>query len=219
MGKIRFLVIDRYPVFREGLRYVSRKEKDIECVGTAENCEEGIKLAKKLVPDVVLIDIDMPKVDAIETIRQVREACPTTAIAIITHIKAEHSIIACLKAGVNGYLLKDAPIRDLMNAIRFLHGGESVFNFEVITNILHSLGDKQDGNLPGLGQLHNREQDVLRLAARGISNNEIAYDLGISEHTVATHFFNIYRKLGVQSRTAAVLHALKQGWLSIDDMG
>lgn len=218
MKKIRFLIIDRYPVFREGLSQLSRKEKDIDCVATAENGEEGVKLAKQLVPDVVLIDIDVPTRDDSDIAKQIKAACPTAAVAILTHIKAESSIVACLQAGVNGYLLKETPVADLMNAIRILHAGESIFNFKATTNILCSVGNKEDCSLLASCPLYNREQEVLKLAARGMSNSEIGNELSISQHTVATHFFNIYKKMGVQSRTEAVLQALKRGWFSIDDI-
>jgi len=218
MSKIRLLIIDRHPVFREGLCQLSRKEKDIECVAVAENGEEGVKLAKQLVPDVVLIDIDVPTRDDSDIAKQIKAACPTTAVAILTHIKDESSIVACLRAEVNGYLLKDTPVADLMNAIRILHAGESIFNFEATASILRSVENRKDGNQLASCQLHDREQEVLKLAARGMSNSEISGELSISQHTVATHFFNIYRKMGVQSRTEAVLHALKRGWFSIDDI-
>jgi NarL family two-component system response regulator LiaR len=218
MNKIRLLIIDRYPVFREGLCQLSSKEKDIECVAVAENGEEGVKLAKQLVPDVVLIDIDVLTRDDIDITKQIKAACPTAAVSILTHIKDESFIVACLRAGVNGYLLKDTPVADLMNAIRILHAGESIFNFEATASILCNVGNKKDGNQPASCQLHDREQEVLKLAARGMSNSEISSELSISQHTVATHFFNIYRKMGVQSRTEAVLHALKRGWFNIDDI-
>jgi DNA-binding NarL/FixJ family response regulator len=216
--KIKVLVADDHPVFREGLCRLLEDEKDIEVVAQAADGKEAIKLAKELLPDVAIIDVVMPGVGGIEATRQIKAACPATAILMVSAYAYEAYILASLQAGAAGYLLKNALSSQLVNAIRLVHGGEAVFNFKAISKSMRRIiGDK--GELKGsLEGLHRRELEVLKLAAKGLSNKEIAAELFISERTVQTHLVNIFRKLKVGSRTEAVLHALKEGWLTLDDL-
>ncbi len=218
MGKIKVLVADDHPAFREGLCRLLEDEKDLECVAKSSNGEETIRLAKELLPDVAIIDIAMPGINGIEAAKQIKAACPAIAILMISAYGYESYIVASLQAGAAGYLLKDVPLRELVNAIRFVHAGETVLNFKAAGKILRRLAAGRDEKRRGLEELHRRELEVLKLAAKGLSNKEIAAELVISERTVQTHLVNIFKKLEVGSRTEAVLHALKEGWLSPDDL-
>ena len=218
MKKIRVLVADSHPVFREGLRLLCVKEKDIDCVATAQSGEEAVKLTKELLPDVVLIDIATPLIDGIKATKQIKADCPTTAVVILSHCKSDHCVLDSLQAGVAGYLSKDTPISDLTSTIRLVHGGNGVFNLEAAGTILHNLGAIKHDRVKGLGELHKRELEILKLVAKGMSNKEIGYKLGISDHTVGTHLVNIFRKLEANSRTEAVLYGLNQGWFTMDDL-
>ncbi len=126
--------------------------------------------------------------------------------------------MASLRAGAAGYILKSVPITELINAIRMAHAGEAVFDLKAITKVLHRWGAYPGEAKAGLGELHTRELEVLKRAAKGVSNRAISGELGISERTVQTHLVNIFKKLGVGSRTEAVLRALREGWLTVDDL-
>ena len=218
MDKIKVLVADDHPAFREGLCRLIDGEKDMECVATVPNGEEAARLAKELAPDVAIIDVAMPKLNGIEATKQIKAACPTTAILMVSAFGYESYLLASLRAGAAGYLLKSTPLRELTNAVRSVQAGEAVFDLKSASKILRRLSAEKDAKRRSLEELHPRELGVLRLAANGMSNKEIAVELVISERTVQTHMVNIFGKLGVGSRTEAVLHALKEGWLTFDDL-
>jgi len=218
MEKIKVLVADDHPVFREGLCQLLEHEEDLECVAKPADGEEAVRLAKELLPDVAIIDIAMPKLNGIEAVKQIKAAHPATAILIVSAFSYESYILASLRAGAAGYLLKSTSLRELTNAIRSVHAGEAVFDFRATSKILRRLADDKGEERRNLEELYPRELEVLRLAGKGLSNKEIARELVISERTVQTHLVNIFRKLDVGSRTEAVLHALKEGWLTLDDL-
>ena len=218
MEKIRVLIADAHPVFREGLCQLLEHEEDMECVAKPADGEEAVRLTMELLPDVAIIDIAMPKLNGIEAVKQIKAARPATAILIVSAFDYESYILASLRAGAAGYLLKSTPLHELTNAIRSVHAGEAVFDFRATSKILRRLADDKGEERRYLEELKPRELEVLRLAGKGISNKEIAGELVISERTVQTHLVNIFRKLGVGSRTEAVLHALKEGWLTLDDL-
>lgn len=218
MKKIRVLVADDHPVFGEGLRRLLNHEKDLYCIGVAADGLEAVKLAKELHPDVALVDVSMPTMNGIEVAKQIKRICPTTAVLMLSAYKYQQYVLACIEAGANGYLLKTTPRRELFCAIRMAYGGQGVFNLEVTSNVLHGLASLKDKHRAGSCKLHSRELQVLKLAARGMSNKKIASELGISSNTVGTHFVNIFRKLRVESRTEAALYALKEGFITMDDV-
>ena len=193
-------------------------EEDIHCIAVAEDGEQAVKLTGEYTPDVALIDIEMPKVDGIEAARQIKMANPATAVIILSAYKDDNYVLACMENGVNGYLLKDVHRSELINAIRIVHAGEGVFNLEVTKSVLHGLATSKDKEQSDFSGLHCREFEVLKLAAGGMSNKEIARTLGISIQTVGTHFVNIFRKLEVGSRMEATLYALKKRWFTIDEL-
>ena len=168
-------------------------------------------------PDVAVIDIAMPKVNGIEAARQIKAACPTIAILMVSAFDYESYVLASLQAGAAGYMLKNAPVSELISAIRLVRTGEAVFDLKAVSKVLRHIDEESEGRR-GPAKLYRRELEVLRLAAKGSSNRTIAEELGLSERTVQTHMVNIFRKLGVTSRTEAVLHALKEGWLTVNDL-
>ncbi len=219
MEKIRVLVADDHPVVRNGLSQLCEVEEDLECIAKVEDGEQAIRLTKELVPDVAIIDIAMPKMNGIEAAKQIKKDCPATAVLVISAYKYDYYILACFKAGIDGYLLKDTPPTEIANAIRTVHAGKGVFDLEATGKLMRDLATNKDMGSLGSIEIGVRELEVLKLAAKGWGNKEIADKLCISEHTVGSHFAHTFRKLGVKSRTEALLYALKQGWFNINDLG
>jgi len=217
MKKIRVLVADDHPVFREGLCRFLENEPDIEVIAQAVDGGEAVRMAKELLPDVAIIDVAMPNLGGIEAARQIKVDCPTTAILVVSAFDYEAYMLASLQAGAAGYMLKSAPVNDLISAVRMVCSGAAVFNMGVTSKVMGRLA-AAPGRRRGISELHDRELQVLKLAAKGISNKEVAAKLGISDRTVQSHMVNIFRKLNVSSRTEAVLHALREGWLIINDL-
>lgn len=219
MEKIRILLAEDHVVVREGTRELIRREQDMEVVGEAGDGEEAIELATKLRPDVVLMDIAMPKVNGIEATRRIKELYPAIAVLILTAYDNEQYIFALLEAGAAGYLLKNVRRSELIDAVRAVHAGESVLHPVVTRKVLQRFTGAK--GRPGEGGardiLSEREMEVLRLASKGISNKDIARELVVSARTVQAHLGNIFNKLGVGSRTEAVLYALRRGWFSLEE--
>lgn len=220
MEKIKVIIADDHMLFCEGLRTFVEKEEDMECVAIAKDGVEATRLVEELLPDVILIDIDMPKMDGIEAARKIKIACPGTAVIIVSAYKYAHYILASIEVGVDGYLMKHIPRSELINAIRVVHSGQGVFSIEATGRILQ--GVAADGykckEMLHPSNLTRRELDILKMIARGITNKEIAHKVGLSNHTVNTHLVHIFRKLGVYSRTEATLYTLKEGLIRINDL-
>jgi NarL family two-component system response regulator LiaR len=219
MEKIRVLLAEDHVVVREGTRELIRREQDMEVVGEAGDGEEAIELATKLCPDVVIMDIAMPKVNGIEATKRIKELHPATAVLILTAYDNEQYIFALLEAGAAGYLLKNVRRSELIDAVRAVYAGESVLHPVVTRKVLQRFsGGKGRGTEEGGREiLSEREMEVLRLASKGISNKDIARELVVSARTVQAHLGNIFNKLGVGSRTEAVLYALRKGWFSLEE--
>lgn len=218
MNTIKVMIADDHPTFLEGLSRILNDEPDMEVVAAAANGEEAINIARQLLPDVAILDIAMPSIDGIEATRRIKEACPSTKILIISAYDYDSYAIASIRAGARGYLLKGAPLSELVNAVRMLHHGEAVFDLKVANEFLSCLDDKRDKNTESPHKLNSRELQVLKLLGKGIGNKMIANQLCIGERTVQTHLVNIFRKLNVDTRTAAVVCALKTGLLVLDDL-
>jgi two-component system, NarL family, response regulator LiaR len=218
MNKIRVLIADDHPVFREGLCYFLTKEEDLDVIARAEDGAEAVALAKDLRPDVAILDIAMPKIDGIEAAKQIKSACPNTAILMLSAYGYDSYILAALRAGAAGYLLKNAPINDLIGAIRLAYAGEAVLDLKAVDKVLRYLAVEEGQEKRDIDVLHHREREVLKQAAMGKSNKAIGEEPFISERTVQTHMVNIFQKLRVGSRTEAVLRALKEGWITLDDL-
>jgi len=218
MGKIRILVADGNAVFREGLRYLLQDEEDMECPATASNYEDVMTLSKELIPDVILIDASMVTENHADFIHHTKTVCQHVAIIVFSEQKGLRYILSALQLGADGYLLKDVEIIDLKQIIRSVYAGEFVLDLDGVYNMFTDLTvikNKDPLHIPQLGQ---REVDVLKLVAKGMSNSEIAYQLCISNRTVATHVSNILGKLGVRSRTQAISSSLTQGWITMNDL-
>lgn len=219
MEKIRILIADDHPVFRDGIRNLLDHKETLEVVGEASDGEEAVQKAVELRPNVIVMDISMPKVNGIEAARQIKSALPATAILMLTAYNDESYILAALQAGVAGFLPKEAYSNEILAAVKTVSVGGLVLDQALGHKVLARLAstDASDQGAP-LNELHKRELEVLQLVAKGFSNKEIAQSLFVSERTVQTHLMNIFRKLDVSSRTEAALHAVKQGWISLEDL-
>jgi NarL family two-component system response regulator LiaR len=218
MNKIKVIIADDHALFREGTRSLIAQEKDMEVVGEASDGEETVRLVTELHPHVVLMDIAMPRLNGIEATKQIKADYPATAVLILTAYDNDQYVVALLEAGAAGYLLKNVGGKDLINAIRAVHAGEAVLHPTIAQKVFSRLG--AGGRTPEASpaELSERELGILKLAAHGMSNQDIASQLYLSRRTIQSHLANIFRKMDVGSRTEAVLRALRQGWLSMDDI-
>lgn len=219
MANIRVIVADDHHLVREALARTLDGAEGMECIGTAKDGAEIVKLAQKLLPDVAIIDVSMPGMDGIEATRRIKSTCPSTAVLILSAYKFEHYVVASIEAGADGYVLKsNMPSKGLVNAVRTVHDGASVLDREP-SELLRRLAIGKGKQEVNQGELGRRELQVLKLAAKGMSNKQIAIELHISDQTVGTHFVNIFRKLEVKSRMEAVLYALRKGWIPVFKLG
>jgi DNA-binding NarL/FixJ family response regulator len=213
MDKIRVLVADDHPTFRQGLGHFLSREKDIEVVGEAADGQECLKLCTQLLPDVAITNISMPKINGIEAARQIKQAFPSTSILMLSDSQNETVLFASIRAGASGFLVKSAPIPDLIRAVRMVHSGKAVFDLTAMQSVLkYSLKTNKDLN--EIPELHSRELQILQGVSAGLSNRLIGESLGIGPRTVQTHMSHIFRKLKTHSRTQAVIYALKLGIIS-----
>ncbi len=209
--KIKVLLVDDHAIVRQGLRTFLELQDDIEVVGEAENGLEAVELTRQQEPDVVLMDLVMPEMDGIEATRQIRALHPDTKVIALTSFAGDDNVFPAIKAGASGYQLKDVSPSDLVDAIRAAHRGETQLHPEIAKKLMTDVATREKKPEPDLDKLTERELDVLRLIARGLSNQEIAKELTISEKTVKTHVSNILSKLHVDDRTQAAIYALKRG--------
>ena len=213
MDTIRILVADDHPVVREGICGRLAREEDFLVVGQAVDGNEAIRQARRLCPDVVLLDVAMPGPGAVPVLEELRQAVPQAQVLVLSAFDDDRYVFGTLEAGAAGYLLKDERLSTLVDAVRVVARGESWLSPRVASKVTHrALGKATGASSP---PLTNREQEVLRLMAQGKENAEIAATLVISEQTVKFHVGNIYAKLDVNSRTAAVVEAIRQGWAHV----
>lgn len=219
---IRVLVADDHPVVREGLSAIVDVEDDIAVVGQAADGVEALRQAQTLRPDVVLMDLKMPNMDGVAAIRQIRAALPHTHVLILTTYADDEYIMAGIRAGARGYLLKDAPPDELVRAIRVVARGESLLQPVIAARVLDRLSELMEGGSQPVVQrveqaaLTARELEVLTMIANGARNRAVAEALAISERTVKVHIANLMVKLEANTRAEAVARALKLGLLSTD---
>jgi NarL family two-component system response regulator LiaR len=220
MTNIKVIIADDHILFREGTRSLIEQEQDIEVVGEASDGEEAVEMVTKLQPQVALIDIAMPKVNGIEATRQIKAHHPATAVLILTAYDNDQYILALLEAGAAGYLLKNVSGKELVNAIRAVHAGEAVLHPTIAHKIFtHFVTSAQEPEVTAQPEdISEREMEILRLAAKGMSNKDIAEALFLSRRTVQSHLASIFLKIGVGSRTEAILQALRRGWLTLDEL-
>ncbi len=213
---IRLLLVDDHPVVRKGTRDLLDTEHDFQVVGEAASGEEAILKARELTPDVILMDVSMPGMNGIEATKQIKAERPAQNVLVLTSYDDDAYIFALLEAGAAGYLLKNASESELLGAVRAVAAGESALHPSVARKVLERFSTTSTVSAP-LDTLSQRELEVLRIAATGRTNKEIARDLDISPRTVQVHLANIFSKLGVGSRTEAVLIGIKRGWVSLND--
>jgi len=218
LDKIRILIADDHAVVREGTRQILDQEPDMAVVGEAGDGEEASKLAGTLKPDVAIIDVAMPRMDGIEATRRIKALHPSVAVLILSAYDDDQFVFSLLEAGAAGYLLKSVRGRELIDAVRAVHAGESVLHPAVARKVLNRFVVGKPVKEKPAEVLSEREMDVLRLATRGLSNQDIANQLSLSLRTVQAHFSHIFNKLQVSSRTEAVVRALKEGWVTLKDV-
>ncbi len=220
MAKTKILIADDHAVLREGMRQLMEQERDMEVVGEANDGEEAVAMASELKPDVILMDIVMPKLTGVEATKQIKKVSPATCILILTAYSDIRYIVGLLEAGASGYLLKSARSVEIVGAIRAVRSGESVLDAQATRKLLErvvSLSAEPAGEKIK-GQLSPRETEILRLAARGMSNRDIAESLGLSMRTVKAHLSNIFNKMRCSCRTEAIVKGFREGYVSLDDV-
>lgn len=210
MEQIKVLIADDHPVVREGLFAMLSRQPDFKVVGEAKDGVEAVEMARRLNPDVVLMDLRMPEMDGVEAMRQIKSTNPDIKFIILTTYSDDEYIFSGLEAGARAYLLKDAPREELFKAIRAVHKGESLIQPVVASKLIDRFAELSR-RAPSGEQLTERELEILQLMAKGAANKEISAQLSISESTVKTHISNIFQKLGVNDRTEAVTEALRRG--------
>ncbi len=214
MNPIRVMITDDHLIVREGLRLILETADEVEVVGEATDGAECLRLVAGLQPDVILMDLQMPRMDGITAIAHLQREFPGIAIVILTTYNEDDLMVRGLQAGARGYLLKDSSRENLLDAIHAAARGETLLKPEILARVLaaHAAPPPAPVAQPDAA-LTERELEVLQAAARGERNKEIAFNLGITERTVKAHLASIYQKFGVDSRAAAVAIAAQKGWL------
>ncbi len=221
MDKIRILLVEDHLLVREGTRDLLNRQPDIQIVAEAGDGEQAVNLVAEYCPDIVIMDIELPKLNGIEATKRIKASNPAISVLVLTAYDNDQYVFALLEAGAAGYLLKDASTNELIQAIRAVHAGELVLHPLVARKVINHFakGARTDSVNQTVESdiLTGREMDVLKLASKGLTNREIAEELNISFRTVQAHLSNVFGKLEVGSRTEAVLHALSRGWLILED--
>ena len=220
MDRIRILLVEDHVVVRQGTRQLLEREQDLEVIGEAGDGEEAVRLASQLKPDVVIMDVAMPKLSGIEATKQIKKLLPLTIVLVLTGYDYDEYIFSLLEAGAAGYLLKDVSGDELISAVRAVYAGEPMFHPRVLRKIMSRFSPPVAEPAPArpIEVLSERELEVLKNAAKGMSNKDIGKALFISERTVQAHMRSIFNKLGVGSRSEAVLYSLKRGWFTLEDL-
>jgi len=221
MEKIRVIIAEDHTFVREATRQLLEQEPDIEIVGEATDGAEAVALADRLNPDVAIVDISMPVMSGIEATERIKAVRPGIAVLILTQYDDDQYIFALLAAGAAGYLLKDVPSTEIVRAVRSVHAGEPVLHPAIVKKVLARFAAEAQDQQPARAEgelLTEREREILRLAACGLSNARIGERLFVSLRTVQVHLTHIFNKLGVGSRTEAVIVGLRRGVLRLEDL-
>lgn len=208
---IRVLIAEDHPLFRKGMRVLLSNEDDFAVVGEAETGQDAIARSLDLMPDVVLMDLQMPGGSGIEATRAIAAASPTTKILVVTLFEDDDSVFAALRAGARGYLLKDTDEEEMLRAIRAVANGEAIFGPAIASRVLTLFAEGQTDRAPLFPTLTEREREILRLLTRGMRNAAIADALFLSPKTVANHLSNIFSKMQVADRAEAIVRARDAG--------
>lgn len=220
MKKISILLAENHVVVRESIRQFLEREANFEVVGEAGDGEEAVRMVSQLKPDVIVMDISMPKLNGIEATKQIKALQPSAVVLILTAYDYEQYIFPLLEAGAAGYLLKDVSSRELISAIQTVYRGEAVLHPAIARKVMERL---RQPKVEPTGErasdlLSERETSILKMAAKGMSNSDIAQELHLSVRTIESHLGNIFNKLGVGSRTEAVIQAMKRGWFTLEEL-
>ncbi len=212
--KIGVLIVDDHAVVRQGLRTFLELQDDLEILGEASDGEEAVGIVERFLPDVVLMDLVMPRMDGIEAIRRITQISPSTKVIVLTSFADDDKVFGSIKAGASGYLLKDVRPQELGEAVRTVFRGEALLHPTIAAKLMREFadGERRDGG----DLLTQRELEVLRLVARGMSNRDIAGELALAEKTVKTHVSNILQKLHLADRTQAALYAVREHLADVD---
>ncbi len=218
MPKISVLLVEDHHVVRKGISYLLSLEDDIDMIGEAEDGNEAIKMAKDLCPDVIIMDITMPNLNGIDTVKQIKKSIPKTKVMILTMHTREQYIRQALRDGASGYLLKEATQEELVNAIRTVHKGGVALSPSISRFVLKEYVRQADpkNEVDSLELLTDRERQVLRLIAEGKTNKEVAKCLSISKSTVNIHRTNIMQKLDIHDTVGLVRYSVEKGIIVID---
>ncbi len=216
MEKKRILVVDDHLVVREGLKLIFETEENYEVIGEAENGDKALVLIEQLKPDVVLMDLNMPKMSGIEVIKALKEKNNPVPIIVLTTYNDNNLIMEALSLGAKGYLLKDTTRQELIRTVESAIRGEILLQPEISNSIFSSKKEPEQSNSSFNTAFTERELFILQAIARGCTSKEIAFDMDISERTVKAHLTNIYSKLKVESRSEAVAKAIEKGIIHID---
>ena len=221
MAKITILLAENHVVVRESIRQLLEREANFKVIGEAGDGDEAVRMAHELKPDVIIMDISMPKFNGIEATKQIKARQPSSTILILTAYDYEQYIFPLLEAGAAGYLLKDVGSRELIEAIQTVYRGEAVLHPAVARKVMERI--RQPKTEP-TGErvsdlLTERETVILKMAAGGMSNADIGKVLHLSVRTIESHLGSIFNKLGVGSRTEAVIKAMKKGWFTLQELG
>ncbi|HUO69360.1 MAG TPA: response regulator transcription factor [Solirubrobacteraceae bacterium] len=208
---ITVLIVDDHAVVREGLRTFLELQDDLDVVSEAADGREAVELARRLTPDVILMDLVMPELDGVRAMRELRQHVPASRVIVLTSFLDDERLLPAIQAGAAGYLLKNVEPSELARAIRAAHRGEAVIDPTVAARLVQALADGPSARPPEPERLTRREREVLALIVGGRSNKRIAFELGISEKTVKTHVGHVLEKLGVTDRTQAALLAVRDG--------
>jgi NarL family two-component system response regulator LiaR len=208
---IRVLLVDDHAVVREGLRTFLELQDGIEVAAEAQDGEEALREAERVRPDVILMDLVMPKLDGVGAMRRLRTLIPEARVVVLTSFLEDEHLLPALRTGAAGYLLKNAEPSELARAIRAAHAGEAIIDPTVAARLVQALAGGAEPRRSDGERLTRREREVLELIAGGRSNKRIAFELGISEKTVKTHVGHVLAKLGVTDRTQAALLAVRDG--------
>jgi DNA-binding NarL/FixJ family response regulator len=208
---IRVLLADDHGVVREGLRTYLQLQEGLEVVGEAADGEEAVREAERLRPDVILMDLVMPKLDGVGAMRELRARLPRSRVIVLTSFADDERLLPAVRAGAAGYLLKNVQPAELARAVRLAHAGETLLDPSVATRLVDAIAQPPGEAARPRERLTPRESEVLELIGRGLSNKRIAFELGLSEKTVKTHVAHVLSKLGVADRTQAAVYAVRAG--------
>ena len=212
MEQKRIFIAEDHTILREGLRALLSSQPDLQVIGEAADGLEAIRAVDQLAPDLVLMDLSMPRMNGLEAIAEIKRRCPSTKVLVLTVHRTEEYVLATFRAGANGYVLKTAQSSDLLRAVKQVAAGKSVLDPEIAPKVIANMAGARS-----VEPLSQRELDVVRAAAKGWTNREIAQALDISDRTVQGHLANIFAKLQVSSRTEVVTLALQTGLITLED--